>query len=426
MTCSLSLPSASNQANVSPGPSASRSSSGATPSPGPGPTPAILPALPQRPVDLKTEPLEPYPPSPGPSRDQASEALFSSPRPALTAVAESEAESPSTTTPDPFPYLAKFATGLPQQDTANWIADLELLHQFVTSTHSTFTVDVSRKECERLWQVDVPKIAFDHVFLLHQILAISARHLAQLHPQSRQAYSIRASQHQSLSLGGMRVALANISPDNCHALFAASSLLFISSLAALSATQPVVEGPRPTVDDLVDIFLLMKGVGSVLQSSQALLRSGPLALLFMRASANHTSVTITRVTQALKDFSAQTVETKFADAVGPIIRAEVDHLATAIRESAIQTESPEYRTVSVWPLLMSDDLIPLLRQRNQAALALLSYYCVLFHAAELQGYWFMQGWASGVLADISRTISPPWSRHSITAHGWIMDQANTN
>lgn len=432
MECSLSkVPLASRQADVSPGPSAaSMSSSGATPSPGPA-LDAASPPTPApgniRTLNTRPKPSNTYPSSPSSAGEKTPGAVLSSPRPALTAAAESEAASPaSAASTDPFPYLAKFVTSSPEQDTTHWVVDLELLHQFITSTYTTFTVDVSRKDTEQLWQVVVPQLAFAHVFLLHQILAISARHLAHLYPQRGQEYSLRASQHQSLSFGGMRGALANISPHNCHALFAASSLLFISSLAALAAGQPVVEGPGPSVEDLADIFLLMKGVGSVLHSSNALLRSGPLARIFMRVAADQASMTMTRVTHALNAFSLQADEIDHTDAAGPIIRAEINHLATAIRESATQTESPEYRTVAVWPLLMSDALIPLLRQRNQAALALLCYYCVMFHAAELQGYWFMQGWASSVLADISKTLSPPWNQHLTWALAYISEQTNKN
>jgi hypothetical protein len=67
---------------------------------------------------------------------------------------------------------------------------------------------------------------------------------------------------------------------------------------------------------------------------------------------------------------------------------------------------------------MSDDFFPLLRQKHPAALALLSYYCVVFHSAELQ-YWFMKGWPKGVVQDICKTITSPWNQHSAWAQGWI-------
>jgi hypothetical protein len=219
----------------------------------------------------------------------------------------------------------------------------------------------------------------------------------------------------------MRHALSEISPTNCHALFASSSLLFIGSLAASSVNRGV---DGPFVDDLVDVLILVKGIGSVLFSSHDLLQSGPLSELFIpRPGAGAANPALDRVVLAVGDFLVEIAECESDARVRSIVHADAYRLVSSIRESLVKTAGPEYRVVAAWPIHMSDDLIPLLRQRNQAALALLSYYCVVFHAAELQGYWFMQGWASGVIRDISRTMTGPWKRHSAWALGWITGHA---
>ncbi|GAB1316845.1 hypothetical protein MFIFM68171_07055 [Madurella fahalii] len=373
----------------------------------PAPTRARrMPNRPRRPINPKLNPCPPSSEHPG---EQASDTVPSPDGSALTL-----AESPLTTaSPDPFPYFAKFVTGQPEEDTANWVSDLELLHHFTTSTFKTFS---TRDETERLWQVEVPKQAFAHVFLLHHILALSAYHLAHLHPQRRQAHSLRASQHQSLGIRGMRMALTRITADNCHALFASASFLFICALASSTA--------EPTIDDLVDVFLLVKGIGSVLSSSDATIRSGPLSELFVRRGpAERLNPTLNRVVLALEDFSDQLDKTQSDERVWDIIHTEAKRLATAIREASAASKDSEYRVVAAWPILMMDDLVPLLRQRNHAALALVSYYCVVFHEAELQ-YWFMKGWTSGVIRDILKTIESPWNQHSAWAQGWINSRVN--
>jgi hypothetical protein len=324
--------------------------------------------------------------------------------------------------PDPFPYLSKFVTGPPEEDTADWVLDLELLHHYTTSTYRTFNMEPLTDELDRLWQVEIPQQAFAHVFLLHQILAVASYHLAHLHPHSRQAYALRASQHQNAGIRRMRIALSDISPANCHALFASSSLLFIGSLAA-SSTSGLAEGP--TVDDLVDVLILVKGVGSVLDSSQDILRSGPLSHIFASrtSAAQASNPALDRVVLAVGDFLVEIAETEADDRVRATIHADAYRLVTAIRDALVRSTIAEYRVVAAWPIQMSDDLIPLLRRRNMAALALLSYYCVVLHAAERQGYWFMQGWAPGVIQDIARSMEGPWKRHSAWALGWITGHA---
>ncbi|KAL2151790.1 hypothetical protein VTH82DRAFT_6888 [Thermothelomyces myriococcoides] len=381
----------------------------------PSPQPASSRRSRSRPVNPNLQPKV------GPQGDNGGGVVAGSetggPTPAgsLPTPADSQATAPG---PDPFPYLTKLATGPPQEDTANWVFDLELLHHFVTSTYNTILLDPAQPQICHMWQIEVPKQAFVHVFLLHEILAVASYHLAYLRPESRQAYSLRASQHQNAGIRLMRHALSQLSPSNCHALFASSSLLFIGSLAAASTSRDTLEAL--TVDDLVDVLILVKGVGTVLYSFQDLIRSGPLSGLFIQpGGSDEPNPALDRVVLAVSDFLVEIAETETDGHVRAIIHADAYQLVSVIRTSLVQTVGPEYRVVAAWPIQMSDDLIPLLRQRNQPALALLSYYCVVLHAAETRGYWFMRGWAPTVIQDIARTMTGPWKRHSAWALGWI-------
>ncbi|KAL2267985.1 hypothetical protein VTJ83DRAFT_2831 [Remersonia thermophila] len=356
------------------------------------------------------------PPTPAPSGDHAGSAR-SERGPSPDASALTPALTPSATSPDPFPYLAKFVTGTVDEDTTDWVVDLELLHHFTLFTYNTFVRDPNSEPIARLWRVEIPKLAFVHVFLLHQILAVAAYHLAYLKPESRATYSLRASHHQNAGIRKMRHALSEITPTNCHALFASSSLLWIGSLAASFVHRPP---GGPIVDDLVDVMILVKGIGSVLFSSQDVLRSGPLSEMFAaHQGPDHPNPALDRVLLAIADFLVEIAETEPDDRVRSIVHGDAYCLVSAIRDALLNAATPEYRVVASWPIQMSDELIPLLRQRNHAALALLSYYCVVFHAAEMQGYWFMQGWSEGVIQDITQTVAGPWKRHSAWAQGWI-------
>ncbi len=415
MECSLST-----QPGAAPA-AASPAAAAGTPSPGPSSASHSPPPRRSRAQPININPGSAPRPPPLPSATAPPGDHRPDPGPSPNGSVLTLADSAATASPDPFPYLAKFVTGPPEEDRANWVLDLELLHHFTTATYATFLIDPARTEASRLWQLEVPRQAFVHLFLLHQILAIASYHKAYLQPQSCQAYSLRASQHQNAGIRQTRIALSSLDPSNCHALFASSSLLFIGSLAAGSANR-TADGP--TVDDLMDVLILVKGIGSVLNSSHTLLRSGPLADLFVQQQGTERdSPTLDRVVLAVSDFLVEIAETESDSQVRATIHADAYRLVTSIRDARLKTAGPEYRVVASWPILMSDDLIPLLRRRNQAALALLSYYCVVFHASEMQGYWFMQGWASGVIRDISKTMKGPWKRHSAWALGWITGHA---
>ncbi len=129
-----------------------------------------------------------------------------------------------TPDPDPFPDFSRFVhrqkgEGLP----VSWVSDLELLHHFTTSTYKSLPRALE-PVMGSVWQVEIPRLAFRHVFLLHQILATAAFHLSRLRPDMRDDYSLMATHHQNLAIQGMRVLLKDLNEENCHAVFATSSL----------------------------------------------------------------------------------------------------------------------------------------------------------------------------------------------------------
>ncbi|KAK4225287.1 sterol uptake control protein 2 [Podospora fimiseda] len=338
-------------------------------------------------------------------------------------------DEPSSSS-DPFPYFAKFVSGRPDSEIADWVSDMELLHQWSTSTFKTLVDPEATSAILRLWQVEVPQLSFKHTFLLHLILAISAYHLAYLRPENCQQYSLRASQHQNVAIRTMRDELSNVTPENCHALLAASAFLFTSVLAA-SQLEGIGSSPAPspTIDDLIDVFVLIKGIRGLLDTSQSILITGPLKHLFAVYNVpDGGNLMLDRVINQLDMFLSclREINTNSADSD----KKTVDTIETAtrclmqmIRDAINHSTDPEYRVVTAFPIMMPDEYVPLLRQKNPLALVLLSYYCVVFHACELK-YWFIKGWSEGVMMDISRIAKPPWIEHSAWSMGWISAAKN--
>ncbi|KAK3321805.1 hypothetical protein B0H66DRAFT_181181 [Apodospora peruviana] len=332
------------------------------------------------------------------------------------------AEPPLPTIPDPFPYFAKFTPhNNAEDDTATWVSDLELLHHWTTTTCKSVgkAYDLEISQCE------LPRQAFTHHFLLHQILAITAFHQAYLQPQHRQSYSLKASHHQSLAIQGIRFALSNISADNCHALFASSTLLYIGAMASSGPK----EGKPVKLDNLIDVFLLSKGIYSVLISSEQHIRSGPLHELFEPRPSGEPQPVLERLLVQLEKLAARVLEEMNAssdadDSVRDrdVIMREIDRLVGAIQYSIEAAPSPVHQVVGAWPLLMGEDFIALLRQRCQPALAVLSVHCVIMHATEDE-YWFTRGWGLCIIQDISQTMAPPWNQDAAWALGWITGRA---
>ncbi|KAJ4321847.1 hypothetical protein N0V84_005142 [Fusarium piperis] len=202
--------------------------------------------------------------------------------------------SPSMS-PDPYPYFAKFVTGQEPVEKSTWLTDLELMHHYTFSTYLTLP---RANELQQAWQVEIPKLALSHVFLLHQVLSVSAHHLAYLHPD-RPSLSICASQHQNKAVVGLRTAVSSISEESCPEIFIASSLLYICAFASFSAPS---RGEQPRIADLLDVFLLVRGMSDILNSYNDELRASKLSSLFLRGDATEPSPVLSAMVKKLHQF----------------------------------------------------------------------------------------------------------------------------
>ncbi|KAF6816699.1 fungal Zn binuclear cluster domain-containing protein [Colletotrichum sojae] len=323
--------------------------------------------------------------------------------------------SPSSQS-DPFPYFSRFLTDLNKTETASgWISDLELMHHYTSVSYRTFS---HSPQTQRTLQYDVPREALSYPFLLHQLLAFSAYHLAYLQPDCRHAYLMQAAQHQNDAINGMRgTLLGTISSTNCHALFASSIFLTLSAFA----TYPSYEKYNPSfspVDSMLDIFTLTDGMSVILRASDDDLHKGPLREFFVKGSYEDdgsaaVEASLQPLLERLPRLGARLGE------IG-ILEAEVKYAVTnavvSLGESVAKVSSlnvmsapVEFRAVFLWPILMSSDYLDALRRRHPAALAVLAHYCVVIHLAE-PFCWFLSGWARALVSAISELLmGTPWA-----------------
>ncbi|KDN69737.1 putative fungal Zn binuclear cluster domain-containing protein [Colletotrichum sublineola] len=316
---------------------------------------------------------------------------------------------------DPFPYFSRFLTDLNKTETASgWISDLELMHHYTSVSYQTFS---HSSVGQKALQYDVPREALSYPFLLHQILAFSAYHLAFLQPECRHAYLMQAAQHQNDAINGMRgTLLGTISPANCHALFASSIFLTLSAFA----TYPSYEKHNPSfspIDSIIDIFTLTDGMSVILRASDEDLRKGPLREIFIRGAGDTTPTTVEATLRPLFDrlpnLSTQLTELGLLENEGKytIVNAIIALSKCIAKVSTVNAMSApvEFRAVFLWPIMMSTDYLESLRQRQPAALVVLAHYCVIMHMAE-PFCWFLDGWTRTLMSVISEQLAgTPWA-----------------
>jgi hypothetical protein len=142
--------------------------------------------------------------------------------------------SPSDAAP-PFSAIPQSSSPLLEPN----ILDLELMHNYVTSTAPSFNDNfIIRAQC----QLAIPRLCLSYPFLMRTILALSALHIAHFTPSRRgDLISYALEQYQVASQKAGKI-LANVTEENCVALYVFSVLTYMFAMATptVCARYPLV------------------------------------------------------------------------------------------------------------------------------------------------------------------------------------------
>ncbi|CAK7218525.1 hypothetical protein SEUCBS140593_003576 [Sporothrix eucalyptigena] len=288
-----------------------------------------------------------------------------------------------------------------------WATDMELMHHYSTTAYKSMprSADVGST-----WQLDAVNAAFQDDYILHLILAYSAFHLAHLRPHRQPYYSYIAAYHQDLGISRMRASLARLDEDNCHSLFMAGSLLAVSTFASLAVHAGDKTDKRPTLDDIVEVFILIKGMGSVLNSWEPVIQRGRFRELFQHSKPSTPPSAFWDEMRAQLDQLHRPLSERNRDrpAIVECVDIEIRQLYELTKMAYETSSDPELRLVMVWPIDISDAYLTLLKEQEPAALIVLGHYCVVVDKSTVRN-WFTHTWAREVLYKINATVPPHYA-----------------
>ncbi|GAP88677.2 putative duf814 domain-containing protein [Rosellinia necatrix] len=255
-------------------------------------------------------------------------------------------------------------------------------------------------ELSQVWQVECVQLALTDEPLMHQILAISAFHLAHLQPSHRLLYLTLASQHHGDALHGLRTRFTHaVTPESSHSAFAAAALLIIGAFATFAAHGGNQDNIGPGLQDMLDIFGLIRGMNVVLDAWTHTLLQGRFAKLFAEYQSSRPMILLEVICEKLRDLRENTEN----DNRTRVINREITNFIGSIKYSIRCARFPEIRLVMLWPTQAHPDFLALLHQRDEKAMAILAYYCAIVH--EAQSYaWFCTRWGANVARDIKGSI----------------------
>ena len=180
-------------------------------------------------------------------------------------------------------------------------------------------------------------------FVLHCLLGLSAFHLVQQHqellqcaPEQQQPLLrskindclISAHLHHNAGISTFRQTLTMITEENCHSLFAAATLIVMTSFAescegVRSVTESQMHSNEDSVPTVTKWLILLRGVTTVLTIAGDRVRTGPMAPILVRRGLQDFDSNI-----AAMDENAARYLDRLSAAFSEYCEPEVDRICT--------------------------------------------------------------------------------------------------
>ena len=300
------------------------------------------------------------------------------------------------------------------------VQELELMHHYTATTCFSMTDKVIQYP---IWQVNIPRHAIKHPFLMRGLLALAALHLHERSTptsEKRQTYVDIASFHQDIALGDYTQQLFNINQTNSDALFAYSAVLGSTSFAFLRHTAHDLYGDD-FITKMIESFQLLNGAKAVAIQGKQWIKQGDLAAMTVRPDSQHlVSSQLGRDASASLDSLLTHVNNHAYTTSPEILAASQSNEGlpdlSAIYASAIEgvkkiflcatNDRPDISMVIGWPVLIHPQYHMLLKQGDQMALIILAQFGAALHC--LNEVWWAQGLGAQLVKAVSQVIDAEW------------------
>jgi hypothetical protein len=278
------------------------------------------------------------------------------------------------------------------------VDELELMHHFATETYQSLCVSESEKVT---WQKLVPRLALTHGYLMHGILSLAALHIATtVEPSRARVYIDTGLEYHSLSLEPFRVAIDNLTPENCDAVFAESVVTTAISLSLPQITATHGNEGRMT-EYMVTVFELLQGVKKILTIGRSYIR---LELFSKGEFWKDTSAELDGDTQsALNQLYFLNDQTRLdgVEIQHGINRDVINHLRHCFMKFSFSSDPAP---VLAWLGAVDTGFVNSIRRRSPFQLLILAYWGVLL--AELDGKcWWARNAGKALVSEILELLN---------------------
>ncbi|KAL1623391.1 hypothetical protein SLS54_004380 [Diplodia seriata] len=269
---------------------------------------------------------------------------------------------------------------------------------------------------------------------MHGILALSALHLASLHPDRKREYTAQSARHQEVALSRLRTGLFDTTEENCFEHFILAYLVILFTFYSIG--NPLVDDDdnndadtsSPTTNnnnnrrrhvplslhELGQSLFLGQGIFNTISSPEAWtwLQRGPLAALF--ANARHKAPTaanlpadspgtfphrLARLAELVAAIGGSPAESRARASC----MVAVDGLRRAFGVAVLGGGGrAEASPVWVWLTLLPPDFREHVGREHPVALVVLAHYAAMVRCFEDR--WYLAGWSARVLGAVEEAL----------------------
>lgn len=215
-----------------------------------------------------------------------------------------------------------------------------------------------------------------------------------------------------------RSAIAAVTPETCHAVFAFSHILVLYCLASESQDERLlIVAPTP---DLSPVWLQFLRTGCrLLCHVWDDLEEGPVRALVSTWDIPELELDGTKtpfVEKLLSYIPSRMSPDAWTEEQDMIYTDTAVLLGLAFTNGILGTTFTTWDALRIWPTCISRQYLEMLRNQHPGALVLLAHYCVLLKKVE--GNWYFDGRATVLLKSVVGCLDQKW----IEAVRWPMEE----
>ncbi|KAH6628761.1 hypothetical protein F5144DRAFT_580082 [Chaetomium tenue] len=304
------------------------------------------------------------------------------------------------------------------------ITDLELLHNYTTTTYLTLSESPVIRE---FYRNTVVQVGFDCDYIMRGVLALSGLHLAHHRQPMRDHYLAAAIRHHQAASQAAIPLVLDATPENAQMLF----------LFSVLTTYYALGWPRKSEDTLFlqenagfpDWVYLLRGTKGFIELA-GVPTSGPLAPLFAHSVARFMVREGPQAADSSGHAALAELEEVMAqrpledEALRGVYLLAIAELKKSFGQAEACAGRYEMADAFVWVFLMAEDFLPLLRTPTREAVAIFAFFCVLLK--KLEGHWWMQGWGGHLIAHAYNLLDDEgrlWIHWAVEEIGWVPPSA---